>query len=157
MWPIATEKKCSLWVCLSAGHSCEPYKNRIHWSRCRLVYGIRWEHALARGLDPPGEGAIIEYLPAHCEEQGISSMSQSYSVHDSSNVAFRSQYTAATCLLFRSEVQTCIWPSWCHCHSLSLSWVKSRLVLTFWYWLTRVLTYLQIKTLEHTQIHAPST
>ena len=37
-----------------------------------------------------------------------------------------------------SEVQTCIWPSWCHCHSLSLAPVKSRLVLTFWYWLTRV-------------------
>ena len=37
-----------------------------------------------------------------------------------------------------SEVQTCIWPSWCHCHSLSLSSVKSRLVLPFWYWLTRV-------------------
>jgi len=30
-----------------------------------------------------------------------------------------------------SEVQTCIWPSWCHCHSLSLVSVKSRLVLTF--------------------------
>jgi len=28
-----------------------------------------------------------------------------------------------------SEVQTCIWPSWCHCHSLSLAAVKSRLVL----------------------------
>ena len=28
-----------------------------------------------------------------------------------------------------SEVQTCIWPSWCHCHSLSLASVKSRLVL----------------------------
>jgi len=27
-----------------------------------------------------------------------------------------------------SEMQTCIWPSWCHCHSLSLSSVKSRLV-----------------------------
>ena len=27
-----------------------------------------------------------------------------------------------------SEVQTCIWPSWCHCHSLSLAPVKSRLV-----------------------------
>ena len=27
-----------------------------------------------------------------------------------------------------SEVQTCIWPSWCHCHSLSLASVKSRLV-----------------------------
>ena len=35
-----------------------------------------------------------------------------------------------------SEVQTCIWPSWCHCHSLSLASVKSRLVLPFWYWLT---------------------
>ena len=37
-----------------------------------------------------------------------------------------------------SEVQTCIWPSWWHCHSLSLAPVKSRLVLPFWYWLTRV-------------------
>jgi len=37
-----------------------------------------------------------------------------------------------------SEVQTCIWPSWCHCHSLSLVSVKSRLVLPFWYRLTQV-------------------
>jgi len=40
------------------------------------------------------------------------------------------------------EVQTCIWPSRCHCHSLSLAPVK-RLVLPswflpFWYLLTRV-------------------
>ena len=28
--------------------------------------------------------------------------------------------------------------SWCHCHSLSLAPVKSRLVLPFWYWLTQV-------------------
>ena len=28
-----------------------------------------------------------------------------------------------------SKVQTCIWPSWCHCRSLSLASVKSRLVL----------------------------
>jgi len=34
------------------------------------------------------------------------------------------------------EVQTCIWPSWCHCRSLSLASVKSRLVLPFWYRLT---------------------
>ena len=38
-----------------------------------------------------------------------------------------------------SEVQTCMWPSCCHCHSLSLASVKSRLVLTFWYWLTQIL------------------
>jgi len=37
-----------------------------------------------------------------------------------------------------SEVQTCIWPRWCNCHSLSLASVKSRLVLPFWYRLTQV-------------------
>ena len=37
-----------------------------------------------------------------------------------------------------SEMQTCIWPSWCHCHPLSLASVKSRLVLPFWYRPTRV-------------------
>jgi len=37
-----------------------------------------------------------------------------------------------------SELQTCIRPSWCHCHSLSLASVKSRLVLPFWYRLTWV-------------------
>ena len=37
-----------------------------------------------------------------------------------------------------SEVQICIWPSWCHCYSLSLAPVKSRLVLHFWYRLTQV-------------------
>jgi len=37
-----------------------------------------------------------------------------------------------------SEVQTCIWPSWCHCHSLSFASVKSGPVLPFWYRLTRV-------------------
>jgi len=34
--------------------------------------------------------------------------------------------------------QTCILPSRCHCHSLSLASVKSRLVSPFWYRLTRV-------------------
>ena len=37
-----------------------------------------------------------------------------------------------------SEVLTCIWPSWRHCHSLFLASVKSRLVLPFWYRLTQV-------------------
>jgi len=43
-----------------------------------------------------------------------------------------------TCLSVWSEVQTCILPSCCHCHSLSLVSVKSRLVLPLWYKLTRV-------------------
>ena len=37
-----------------------------------------------------------------------------------------------------SEVQTFLWPCWCHCHSLSLAYMKSRLVLPFRYRLTRV-------------------
>ena len=37
-----------------------------------------------------------------------------------------------------SKVQTCIRPSWCHRHSLSLASVKSTLVLPFWYRLTWV-------------------
>ena len=37
-----------------------------------------------------------------------------------------------------SEVQTCIWPSWCQCYSLSLASVKSSLVLPRWYQPTRV-------------------
>ena len=37
-----------------------------------------------------------------------------------------------------SEMQTCMWPSWCRCHLLSLASVKSRLVLPFWYRLTWV-------------------
>jgi len=32
-----------------------------------------------------------------------------------------------------SEVQTCILPRRCHCHSLSLASVKFRLILPFWY------------------------
>ena len=41
-------------------------------------------------------------------------------------------------------MQICIWPSGCHCHSLYLASVKSRLVLPFWYRLTRVVTSLEI-------------
>ena len=37
-----------------------------------------------------------------------------------------------------SEMQAWIWPSWCHCHSLSLASVKCRLFLPFCYRLTRV-------------------
>ena len=41
-------------------------------------------------------------------------------------------------LVVCSDVQICIWPSRCHCHPLSLASAKSRLVLPFWYRLTRV-------------------
>ena len=50
----------------------------------------------------------------------------------------KTEWWVAGVLSVWSEVQTCIWPSWCHCHSLSLASVKSRLVLPFWYRLTWV-------------------
>ena len=53
--------------------------------------------------------------------------------------AFATDYCAAaaehTCTCYAAP--TGIWPSWCHCHSLSLASVKSRLVLPFRYRLTR--------------------
>ena len=37
-----------------------------------------------------------------------------------------------------SEVQTCIWPSWCHCHSVSCFSKIQIVFLHFWYQPTRV-------------------
>ena len=70
-----------------------------------------------------------------------------YSVQFSSTVkrwAIPDSYMHVTCVTewwaagVWSEVQTCIWHGWCHCHSLSLASVKSRLVIPFWYRLTWV-------------------
>ena len=52
--------------------------------------------------------------------------------------ACKKQWWGAGVVICWSEVQTCVWPSWCHFHSLSLASIKSRLVLLFWYWLTWV-------------------
>jgi len=41
-------------------------------------------------------------------------------------------------LSVRGEVKICIWPSWCHCHSLSLNPVNPDWFLLFWYRLTQV-------------------
>ena len=54
------------------------------------------------------------------------------------HTACKNEWWVLAWLSVWSEVQTCIWPSGCHCHSLSLAPVKSRLVLPFWYRLTQV-------------------
>ena len=56
-------------------------------------------------------------------------LSMFYTLHCGGVLAWLSEW---------SDVQTCTWPSWCQCHSLSLAWVKSRLVLPSWYRLTWV-------------------
>jgi len=45
---------------------------------------------------------------------------------------------AGMVICLEQGAETCIWPNWCQCHSLSLASVKSILVLPFWYRLTRV-------------------
>jgi len=47
-------------------------------------------------------------------------------------------FSALTLLVGWQEGQTCMWPSWCRCHTLSLDSVKSRLFLPFWYQLAWV-------------------
>jgi len=50
----------------------------------------------------------------------------------------KTEWWGAGMVICLERDETCIWPSWCHCHSLSLASVKSRLVLPFWYRLTWV-------------------
>jgi len=50
----------------------------------------------------------------------------------------KTEWWGAVVVSVWSEVQTCIWSSCCHSYSLSLSSVKARLVLPFWFRLTRV-------------------
>ena len=50
----------------------------------------------------------------------------------------KTEWWGAGVVIWSEVQQNCIWPSWCHCHSLTLASVKPRLVLHFWYWLTRV-------------------
>ena len=53
----------------------------------------------------------------------------------------KTDWWGASMVIIWSEVQTCMRPSWCHCRSLSLASVKSRLVLPFWYRHTWVVPY----------------
>ena len=44
--------------------------------------------------------------------------------------ACKKQWWGAGVVICLKQVQTCIWPSWFHCHSLSLASVKSMLLLS---------------------------
>jgi len=92
-------------------------------------------------------------MTCFCVEYDVDSMTQSVkSLHDLCYTATRHQSTFRALMLsvgrlkgirpvkklsggmlawlsVWDEVQICIWPSWCHCHLLSLASVKSRLVL----------------------------
>ena len=80
---------------------------------------------------------VVYYGPAMLQIESWLLDSSSVTTTTTTTTIFRPLYRS-TCkklssevlawLSVWSEVQTCIWPSWCHCHSLSLAPVKSSLV-----------------------------
>ena len=116
--------------------------------RCDGLHCVHWhERRSSRQLHTAGEEMaagphascrILPPWPQRHEAAGISSLSVVFQLREIVLVTVSNFMSGGVLawLSVWSKVQTCIWPSWCHCHSLSLASVKSRLVLPFWYWLT---------------------
>ena len=81
---------------------------------------------------------IIEFIIALLSSSAFSALKLLVGQQEGHPVCQKLSGEVLAWLSVWSEVQTCIRPSGCHCHSLSLASVKSRLVLPFWYRLTRV-------------------
>ena len=153
-----------LWHCWLGGRKgIGPVKNWVVgcWrgylsgAQCRLAYG-QWcianngggctQRGVAKGLKVPCLFMITE-VSIRCKKNS------------------GGWYTPYTRLY--PPIHHCIWPSWCHCHSLSLASVKSTLVLPFWYRLNRVvldsdwqwhqLGHMQVCTSLQTDNHASTT
>ena len=114
-------------------HKCQQVLN-LYLLKCRVL--SLWRSRLARsavngkvgGSNPP-RGACFWAFSALTLLVGWQEGNPACEKLNSGVLAWLSVW---------SEVQTCIRPSQCHCHSLPLALVKSRLVLPFWYRLTRV-------------------
>jgi len=74
---------------------------------CAVHFGHCWHYSSFRGQMPTFSAWRHEWHPACKKPSG----------------------GVLTWLSVWGEVQICMLPSWCHCHSLSLASVKSRLVL----------------------------
>jgi len=100
-------------------HSTQPQQRTLYlnWSTSRRFIG------------KTKLSCLLWIIPCNCQ---VDSLSKTY--------ASKTRYTLPALIAFKygevlawlsiwGKVQICIWPSWCHCHSLSLPSVKSRLVL----------------------------
>jgi len=81
---------------------------------------------------------ILRFLPVCFVNYAFSALTLLVGQQEGHPACKKQSGGVLTWLSVWSEVQTCIWPSWYHCHSLSLAPVKSRLVLPSWYRLTQV-------------------
>ena len=76
--------------------------------------------------------SIISLLPVHF---AFSALTLLVAWQEGHPACKKTEWWGAGVVIHR---ELCIWPSWCHCHALSLASVKSRLVLPSWYRLNRV-------------------
>ena len=138
-------------VCLCVGRRYEPCKNRWKaswfgmWSRVEPCIG--WESILTalsewiQWIDRCGssDAAVATFTVANCfkcsccHHLAFSALTLLVGRQEGHPACKKLSGGVLAWLSVWSEVQTCISPSWCHCHSLSLASVKSRLVLLFWY------------------------
>ena len=113
MWSFPTYVACSVVCACVLGKLC---KNG--WTDRYVIW--RQRHVGWRNLVLHGMQGVILWGFAWDQIQTSAKMNAPPAPHLSGGVL--------AWLSVWSKVQTCIWPSWCHCHSLSLASVKSRLV-----------------------------
>ena len=116
----------------------EPRMNTIHtMNRSGRTQVIQYEnetHASNGWLESAHPNFLLSYLICHAFS-ALTLLAGWQEVHPACK---KLSGGVLAWLSAWSEVQTCMRPSWCHCHSLSLASEKSRLVLPFWYRLTWV-------------------
>jgi len=91
--------------------ACEVWSAKSMRNDCYISANVLWTPTLILKLTISSEGSEQTFPTIYCPYGNIVNFP---------HVAWLSVLV---------EVQICIWPFWCHCHSPSLASVKSRLVL----------------------------
>ena len=99
-------------------------QRRMNQSRCRMGHSPVWVQI------HQGKGHFEGgHIPAYCKvENAFSALTLLVGKQEGHPACKKLIDGVLAWLSVWSEVQTCIWFSWCHCHSLSLASVESRLV-----------------------------
>ena len=118
-------------------HDDQPTVSK-HWRQmhCRYTAPLKEQDMLWRcwlgsrkGIWPVKNWVLVWLLAVSKEETDV---------HTTAGLGRAVKNWVLVWLSVCSKVQTCIWPSWYHCHSPSLASAKSRLILPFRYQLTWV-------------------
>ena len=120
-WPFPTLKyKCSLFF-------KQNIRNQFHRTACGKSRGLKLPNCWLKFLKIDLKYCVICYIFS----DAFSALTLLVGRQEGHPVCRKQSGGVLAWLSAWSEVQTCTRPSWCHCHSLSLVSVKSRLVLPF--------------------------